>query len=342
MSPLIKRLVVGFVVLLAVVLGGGLGYYLIGDGKWPFKDCVYMTVITVTTVGYGEILDGMDKVQGARGFTTLLLVFGTGSIVYFASTITAFIIEGDLKNVLFASKLKKRMKRMNDHIVVCGAGSTGRNIIEEMLKIGTSVIAIDMNEVELKEIADKYPKADFTYLVGDATDDDVMSNVNLSHAKGLVAALSSDKDNLYLVVSARQGNPGLRIVARCAEVSHVEKLKRSGADAVVSPNFIGGMRMVSEMIRPAVVRFLDDMLRDKRAAFRIEEVRLGEKAGELGGTLRDMRIRERFGMTVLAVSASDTSAWTYNPDAGEKIGPGMTLVVLGSAEQVAKLRAEAT
>ncbi len=342
MSPLIKRLIVGFVVLLAVVLGGGLGYYVIGDGRWAFKDCVYMTVITVTTVGYGEILEGMDKVQGARGFTTLLLVFGTGSIVYFASTITAFIIEGDLKNVLFASKLKKRMKRMNDHIVVCGAGSTGRNIIEEMLKIGTSVIAIDMNEVELKEIADKYPKADFTYLVGDATDDDVMSNVNLANAKGLVAALSSDKDNLYLVVSARQGNPKLRIVARCAEVSHVEKLKRSGADAVVSPNFIGGMRMVSEMIRPAVVRFLDDMLRDKRAAFRIEEVKLGEKAGDLGGTLRDMRIRERFGMTVLAVSASDTSAWTYNPDAGVPINPGMTLVVLGSAEQVAKLRAEAT
>jgi voltage-gated potassium channel len=342
MSPLVKRLVVGFVVLLAVVLGGGLGYYLIGEGKWAFKDCVYMTVITVTTVGYGEVLDGMDKIEGARGFTTLLLVFGTGSIVYFASTITAFIIEGDLKNVLFASKLKKRMKRMKDHIVVCGAGTTGRNIIEEMLKIGTSVISVDLNEFELKEIADKYPKADFTYLVGDATDDDVMSNVNLAAAKGMVAALASDKDNLYLVVSARQGNPGLRIVARCAEVSHVEKLKRAGADAVVSPNFIGGMRMVSEMIRPAVVRFLDDMLRDKRAASRIEEVRLGEKAGELGGTLREAKIRERFGMTVLAVSASDTSAWTYNPDAGVAIAPGMTLVVLGSAEQVAKLRAEAT
>ncbi|MBL9013568.1 MAG: NAD-binding protein [Myxococcales bacterium] len=342
MSPLIKRLVVGFVVLLAVVLGGGLGYYLIGDGRWAFKDCVYMTVITVTTVGYGETLEGMDKTEFARGFTILLLVFGTGSIVYFASTITAFIIEGDLKNVLFASKLKKRMKRMNDHIVVCGAGHTGRNIIEEMLKIGRSVIAIDLNELELKEIADKYPKADFTYVVGDATDDDVISTVNLTNAKGMVAALASDKDNLYLVVSARQGNPNLRIVARCAEVANVGKLKRSGADAVVSPNFIGGMRMVSEMVRPAVVRFLDDMLRDKRAAYRIEEVRLGDKSSGLGATLEEAKIRERFGMSVLALSASDTSAWTYNPDATEKIGPGMTLVVLGSAEQVAKLRAEAS
>jgi len=341
MSPLVKRMLFGFVGLIIVVVGGGLGYWWIGDGKWAFSDCIYMTVITVTTVGYGEVLDHMDKVEYARGFTMLLLIFGTGSIVFFASTITAFIIEGDLRNVLFASRLKKRMKRMKDHVVVCGAGSTGRNVIEEMLKTGTPVVGVDMNEAELKDIADKHPKAEFSYLVGDATDDDIMAATNLGAAKGLVAALSSDKDNLYLVVSARQSNPGLRIVARCAELSHVEKIRKSGADAVVSPNYIGGMRLVSEMVRPAVVRFLDDMLREKRAAYRIEEIRLGDRASELGGTLRDARIRERFGMTVLAVSASDTSGWTYNPDANEKIGPGMTLVVLGSAEQVATLRTTA-
>lgn len=341
MSPLVRRMMVGFLALVVVVIGGGLGYWLIGDGRWELRDCIYMTVITVTTVGYGEVLDGMDTIQYARGFTMLLLVFGTASIVFFSSTITAFIIEGDLRNVLFASKLKKRMKRMKDHIVVCGAGSTGRNVIEELLKTGTAVIAVDMNEVELREIADKYPKSEYSFIVGDATDDDVMNTANLATAKGMVAALSSDKDNLYLVVSARQSNPSLRIVARCAELSHVEKIRKSGADAVISPNFIGGMRMVSEMVRPAVVRFLDDMLREKRAAYRIEEIRLGDKAAELGSTLREARIRERFGMTVLAVSASDTSGWTYNPDANEKIGPGMTLVVLGSAEQVATLRSTA-
>lgn len=341
MSSLVKRMLTGFAAILVVIIGGGIGYWWIGDGLWKFKDCVYMTVITVTTVGYGEILEGMDKVQYARGFTTVLLLFGTASIVFFSSTITAFIIEGDLRNALFASKIKKRMKRMKDHIVVCGAGSTGRNVIEEMLKTGTPVVGIDMNEIELKEIADKYPNAEFSFLVGDATDDDLLASANLPGARGLVAALSSDKDNLYLVVSARQTNPSLRIVARCAELQHVEKIRRSGADAVVSPNFIGGMRIVSEMVRPAVVRFLDDMLRDKRAAFRIEEVKLGEKVTALGTTLRDARIRERFGMTVLALSPTDTSAWTYNPDANEKIAPGMTLVVLGSAEQLANLRAQA-
>jgi voltage-gated potassium channel len=333
-----KRLLTGLFALVVVVFGGAAGYYFIGDGLWEFRDCVYMTVISVTTVGYGETLEGMAHVPYARPFTVLLLLFGTGSIVFFASMVTAFVVEGDLRNALFASRLKKRMKRMKDHIVVCGAGSTGRNVIEELLKIGTPVVAIDLNDNELREIADKYPKAEYSYLVGDATDDDLLAQVNLPGARGIVAALSSDKDNLYLTVSARQTVPSIRIVARCAELSHVERIKRAGADAVVSPNFIGGMRLVSEMMRPAVVRFLDEMLRDTRAAFRIEEILLGPGASEIGNTLRDARVRERFGMTVLAIRASDNTSWTYNPDSSEKIAPGMTLVVLGSPAQVAELR----
>jgi voltage-gated potassium channel len=333
-----KRLLTGLLGLAIVVLGGAVGYYLIGDGRWEFRDCVYMTVITVTTVGYGEMLQGMDQVPYARPFTVVLLLFGTGSIVFFASMVTAFIVEGDLRNALFASRLKKRMKRMKDHIVVCGAGSTGRHVIEELLKVGTSVVAIDINDNELREIAAKFPKAEYSFVVGDATDDDIIAQVNLPGARGIVAALSSDKDNLYVTVAARQSVPGIRIVARCAELSHVEKLKRAGADAVVSPNFIGGMRLVSEMMRPAVVRFLDDMLRDVRAAYRIEEIQLGPGTGTIGDTLRDARVRERFGMTVLAIRQSDNTSWTYNPDPSEKIAPGMTLVVLGSAAQVADLR----
>lgn len=324
--------------MLVVIIGGAVGYWLIGRGHWAFFDCLYMTVITVTTVGYGETLPDMDKIEYARGFTMILLLFGTGSIVFFASTITAVIVEGDLKNALFANKLKKRMKRMNEHVVVCGAGSTGRNVIEELLKTGVPVIAIDVNEVELKDIADKNPKAEYAFIVGDATDDDVMAQTNLPGARGLVAALSSDKDNLYLTVSARQTNPKARIVARCAELSHVDKIKKSGADAVVSPNYIGGLRLVSELMRPSVVRFLDEMLRDRRAAYRIDEVVLGSGAASLGTTLRDARVRERFGMTVLAVQKAGDTVWTYNPDASETIGPGVTLVVLGSAEQVAELR----
>lgn len=338
MSSLGKRLLTGFVSLLVVVIGGALGYYLIGDGRWAFGDCLYMTVISVTTVGYGETLPGMDEVAYARSFTMCLLLFGTGSIVFFASMITAFVVEGDLRNALFASRMKKRMKRMKDHIIVCGAGNTGRNVIEELLKINTPVIAIDIIDNELREIAAKYPKADFTYVLGDATDDDIMAQANLPGARGIVAALASDKDNLYLTVSARQAVPAIRIVARCAELSHVDKIKRAGADAVVSPNFIGGMRLVSEMMRPAVVRFLDEMLRDTRTPYRIEEIQLGERTTEIGATLRDARVRERFGMTVLAIRNIDNTSWIYNPDPSERLAPGMTLVVLGSTAQVIELR----
>jgi voltage-gated potassium channel len=342
LSPMFKRLLYGLLAILVVIIGGGIGYYLIGDGRWTLSDCLYMTVITITTVGYDEVLHGMNTVHYARMFTVILLVFGTGTIVFFASTITAFIIEGDLRNVLFASKLKKRIKRMKDHVVVCGAGSTGRNVIEELIKTGVSVIAIDTREEELKAIADAHPDASYSYIVGDATDDDVIAQVNINGARGVVAALSSDKDNLYLTVSARQTNPSARIIARCAELSHVEKIRRSGADAVVSPNYIGGLRMVSEMLRPSVVRFLDDMMRDARAAYRIEEVTLGDAVRTLGETLRDARVRERFGMTVLAMRDKDASVWTYNPDASEKLAPGMTLVVLGSPEQVSQLRSATT
>lgn len=338
MSPLIKRLVLGCLALVSVVVGGAAGYYVIGDGQWTLGDCLYMTVITVSTVGYGETLVGMDAVPYARPFTMLLLLFGTGSIVYFASTITAFIVEGDLKSVLFASRLKKRLKRMKDHVVVCGAGTTGRNVIEELLKTGVPVVAVDTSEAKLKDLAAAFPKAELAYLVGDATRDDLMNAMHLASARGLVAALSSDKDNLYLTFSARQSCPNLRIVARCTELSHADKIRKAGADAVVSPNYIGGMRLVSEVVRPSVVRFLDDMLRDTRAAYRIEDVELGAGAAALGATLRDVRVRERFGMNVLALRNDAGASWTYNPDGSARIGPGTTLVVLGSPDQVAALR----
>jgi voltage-gated potassium channel len=330
-----NRLLAGLIAVAVVILGGATGYWLVGDGRWPWFDCMYMTVITITTVGYGETLPDMDKVAHARTFTMMLLVFGTGVLVYFASTITAFVVEGELKSVLAAQRLRKRIKKMKDHFIVCGAGSTGRHIIKELLSTDRSVVAIDMNEAELKEIAEDYPKANFSYLVGDATDDEILEQCNLVGARGLAAALSEDKDNLYLVVATRQINPNCRIIARVAELSHIERLKRAGADSVVSPNFIGGMRIVSELVRPSVVKFLDEMLRDKTAAMRIEEVTI-EAGSELEGkSLREADVHKRFGMNVLAVKIGDR--WTYNPAAEHVIKTAQVLVVIGTADQVKQL-----
>jgi len=337
-TALRNRLLAGFIAMCVVIGGGITGYFIIGHGRWSPFECLYMTVITVTTVGYGETLPGMAQVPYARGFTVLLLVFGTGVLVYFASTITAFIVEGDLTNILKAKRLRKRIQRMHQHVIVCGAGTTGRHIIEELIAADVPVIAIDISESELREIADKHPKAAFSYIVGDATDDDCLAQAALGQARGVVAALSNDKDNLYITVATRSANPAARVIARASELPHVEKIRRAGADSVVSPNHIGGMRMVSEMLRPAVVRFLDEMLRDQRAMYRIDEVRIAADSPLDGTTLRDASIRDRFGMTVLAVRPSDDRPWIYNPEAGQTLKAGMILVVLGSTEQVAKLR----
>lgn len=333
-----NRLLAGFVALVVVVLGGTTGYWLIGDGRWAWGDCLYMTIITLTTVGYGETLTDMEHVPYARGFTIVQLIFGTGVLVYFASTITAFIVEGDLKNILKAQRLRKRIRRMKDHVIVCGVGSTGSHILRELIATRTPVVAIDLDELALREICDAHPGAEVSYVVGDATDDDILAQAGLVSARSLVAALSSDKDNLYLVVSARQSNPGARIVARCAELAHVEKLRKAGADSVVSPNFIGGMRMVAELVRPAVVRFLDEMLRDKTSAYRIEEVEVAGGGRLDGMRLGDARIREEFGMGVLAVRTGSGAPWIYNPEPAQTLRAGAILVVLGTVDQVQSLR----
>ena len=341
MTSLRNRLLVGFLAMLLVVIGGATGYWFLGDGAWSFSDCLYMTVITVTTVGFGEMLPDMDKVAHARSFTMLLLVFGTGVLVYFASTITAFVVEGELKHLLDDKRRRQRIKKMKDHFVVCGAGTTGRHVITELLLTDHAVVAIDTNEAELRDIADAFPGRSFSYIVGDATDDDVLNQANLATARGAACALSDDKDNLYLVVATRYLNAGCRIIARCAEMSHVEKLKRAGADSVVSPNFIGGMRMVSEMVRPAVVRFLDEMLRDKQASMRIEEVVVTASSSLVDQQLGAVDIHGRFGMNVLAVAAGDGAPWEYNPPDDRVLRVKTVLVVMGSTSQVRALRAAA-
>ncbi|HTM22507.1 MAG TPA: potassium channel family protein, partial [Kofleriaceae bacterium] len=245
MGDLKRRLLGASAALLVILAAGTFGYWWIGDGRWKLGDCFYMVIITLTTVGYGEVLPGMEEVQYARLFTTFLLVFGMGTFVYFASTLTALFIEGDLKEALRKKRMRKKIKELENHVVVCGAGSVGRRVIEELYAANIPQVSIDHDAERLQQIEEDHPGA-FLYLVGDCTDDELLADANLPAARGLVAAMASDKDNLYLVVTARQLNPRMRIVARASDVVVTEKLKRAGADTVVSPSFIGGMRMVSE------------------------------------------------------------------------------------------------
>ncbi len=338
MQELRRRLAAASVAILTVI-GVGTGvFYWLGQGEWSAFDCFYYTVITLTTVGYSELLPNIAEVPYARPFTIALIVTGVGTFLYFASTLTAMIIEGDLQRAFKDSRMHKNIDRLNNHIIVCGAGSTGRHVLKELVEYDIPAVLIDINLEAVDAYRETHPKG-FS-IVGDATDDHILEKANIASARGLVAALANDKDNLYLTLSARQFNPQMRIVARGSDLRVLEKLRKAGADTVVSPNYIGGLRMVSEMLRPQVVRFLDEMRRDKSKT-RIDEVIVSEKSAFDGRSLREIDIRKSTDVLVLAVRVPEQEGYTYNPGADFVVKSGMTLVVLGPIPQVKVLRDQA-
>ncbi len=338
MQELRGRLAAASMAILTVIGVGTVVFYWLGEGQWSAFDCFYYTVITLTTVGYAEVLPNVAEVRFARPFTIALIISGVGTFLYFASTLTAIIIEGDLQRAFKETRMHKNIDKLKNHIIVCGAGSTGRHVLKELHEYGISAVLIDIDQDAVDAYRELNPKG-FS-MVGDATDDHLLEQANIDSARGLVAALPSDKDNLFLTLSARQFNPEMRIVARGTDLRVLEKLKKAGADTVVSPNYIGGLRMVSEMIRPKVVRFLDEMRRDKSQT-RIDEVEISEESTFDGRSLRDMDFRKSTDVLILAVRVPNQEGYTYNPGADFVLKSGMTLVVLGPIPQVQVLRQQA-
>ncbi len=331
-----NRVIFAFVVAGAVLMVGALGYWYLGSfhrpGLWSLRDCVYMTAITVTTVGFGEIIE-VAEVPGGREWTMLLLLFGVCANLYVVSSITSFFVEGDFNQIRRYRRHQRMMKEIKDHYVVCGCGSTGSHVVSELLAIGERVVVIDLHEEALAHFEDKVVP-----VVGDATDDEVLERAGVRRAKGVIATLDDDKTNMFVVVSARQSAPKARIVAKAVLPSAVGKLKRAGADAVVSPNMIGGMRMASEMVRPHVVRFIDEMLRDRKVGLRIEEATVGERGKLVGATLRGADLRSRTGALILAVRLPSGDV-EHAPGPDFRFAAGQTLIAIGTVEQIQALRA---
>ncbi len=333
----LRARLIGALLGVATIVGlGSSGYYVLGDGRWSVIDCLYMTVITLATVGYGETLPGYHEVPYIREYTMVLIVGGIGAFVYFASNLTATIIEGDLRAALKKTRMRKQIAKMKDHVIICGAGATGRHIIEELVAARVPIVVIDSDSKAIDELVEELGEKDLRHVVGDATDDGVLEDAALASARGLVAALPNDKDNLYLVVTTRQVHPTMRIVARGSGLSVLDKLRRAGADAVVSPNLIGGLRMASEILRPKVVQFLDEMLRtDDRV--RINELQITDRSSLVGQRLVQADFRKE-DLLVLAIKLPSTAGWVYNPSADTVLESGMTLVLLGAMDRVEAAR----
>ncbi len=330
-----RRLMWSFVLLCAVLAFGTIGYRLLTDEVlWK---CLYMTAITITTVGYRDVLNVSNEPVGAT-FTIVLLFLGLGVLLYTVSAATAFVVEGDLTEALRRRKMEKRIEGMSGHYIVCGAGETGMRAVHELRSTGRSVVIIDMDPRRIARLGRDCP--DVPRLHADASEDDVLIAAGIERAHGLVSALAEDKDNLFVALTARRIAPKLRIVARAVEERTVPKLKTAGADAVVSPNQIGGLRMASELVRPGTVNFLDTMLRGAGPAVRFEDVTISAESDLAGKTLRDANITGEAEVLVVAVRAPGQERFRYGPPATTELVPGMTLVILGRSEEVLRIYAK--
>jgi voltage-gated potassium channel len=315
--------------LLVVFVVGTMGYTIIGGSDHSLLEAVYMTTITLTTVGYEEAIDLSGR-PGAQLFTVVLLLTGVGTFLYFFSSLTAFATEGAMEHLFWRRRMSLDINRLRDHFIVCGAGKTGEHVVRELIETRREFALVDRDEERVREMQKRYG-AEFPAVVGDATEDEILKAAGLAHAHGIIVCFSGDKDNILVTFTARNMSPTIRIVARCADSSIEPKLRKAGADAVVSPDRIGGLRLISEMVRPTAVSFLDVMLRDSEKRWRVEEVtvdRGSELDGVTVGALRGRTIRD---LVVLAVRATD-GEWVYNPDDDVPFRPGTGVVFLGSPD----------
>jgi voltage-gated potassium channel len=324
---------ISLLLLVVVVLIAAAVYMWFGGPEVTPLNAFYMAVITVSTVGYGEVVDTSAH-PALRLFNIFFILFGIGIMLYVFSAATAFIVEGELNHIFRRRKMLKQIQGMHDHLIVCGAGETGSYLVRELLKTGNVFVVIDHDEERLARISQL---GEVPVLKGDGADEEILMTARIQQARGLASVLPEDKDNLLATVTARQLNPSLRIVARCAEARMMDKLLRAGANAAVSPNMIGGMRLASELIRPTVVSFLDVMLRDQAVTMRVEEITVGEGSPWIGKTLRHMDLHGRFELLPLAVRKPDGEL-KYNPRDDTALAGGDVLVVLGDVANTWKAR----
>ena len=332
MSVFRSRLVIAILAFVALSAAGSIGYMAIEDQG--FDDALFMTVITVTAVGYEEV---WPLSPAGRGFSMVLLIGGITWMGLWFANLTSFFVELDLQGVLRRRRNVKEIARMKDHIIVCGCGRTGRQVAQELETMTNQYVLVDKDPARIEEVREFLPHAHV--IEGDATHDHVLLEAGLLEAKGLVTCLSKDTDNLFVCLSARDLAAKVKIVARAYEEETMDKLYRAGADHVVSPNVSSAIRMASVLLRPSAVSFLDIATRSSDLALRMEQLLIGERSDVAGKTLMEARIPQRTGLIVIAVrKQGQLRDFVFNPVADTRLDAGDEVIVLGKEDQISRLR----
>jgi voltage-gated potassium channel len=330
-----RRFAIALLAFALLSIAGGLGYRMI-EG-WSLADGLYMAVITITAVGYGEV---QPLTQAGRNFTVGLLIAGISWMGLWFALITSFFVELDLRQVMARRRLMKRLEQLSNHIIVGGAGRTGLQVLQELEDMSVPWVAIEADERRIQTLQERFPEG--LFVEGDATHDDVLLEAGADRAHGLVACLSADADNLFVCLSARDLKSDLTIIARAYEEETMDKLYRAGATHVVSPNVSGAVRMASMLVRPSVVSFLDITTRSSDLDLRIEQATIPDSSALADRTLAEAEIPARTGLIVMAVRSTNgrqQGHFTFNPSADTRLKAGDELIVLGTQDQIERLRA---
>ncbi len=316
------RIYVALGVLIAVLVFGSVGFKIIGGHAFGMADAFYMTLITVTTVGYSEYVP-LDT-TAARMFAGFIALIGFGNLTFLFTSLTVFFLESDLDLSLRRRRMEKAIKKLSGHYIVCGFGRVGRNVATELIATRRSFVAIDHIETQLDSQVEGFP--DLLFLHGDASDDDLLVAADINDAAGVFAVTGDDSLNLMITITAKQLNPRLRVVARCHEVRNIEKLRKAGADSVVSPDFTGGMRIASMMLRPHVVSFLDEMLRSEHRV-RVEEFALPQTF-----VARPLAALELAHPDYVLIAIRTGQDWIFNPPTDFTLQARQVLIVMASPQ----------
>lgn len=321
-----NRLRVVALILAVVVIIGTAGFWLIEH--IPLLDALYMTVITVSTVGYKEIV---PLSSGGKIFAIFLITIGVGTVFYAVGTFINVTIQEYLRHTFGRRRMEKKIEKVSGHYIIAGYGRVGKNVAEEFVKAGKDFVVVENDPEQIAELEEK----GVIFIEGDATNDDILAKAGIKRAEGLVAAIRSDAENVFIVLSGRRANPKLFIVARANTIEAIDKLKAAGADRVVSPAIIGGRRMAALLLRPVVSDYLDLVSHGERLEYRLEEIELREGSPLDDKTISEADVRGKTGAMILAVKSAEKL--NTNPPVDTLLKARDLLIVIGTDSQLKEL-----
>ena len=317
-------------VLAVILLSIGVTGYM-NIGNYSFVEALYMTVITISTVGFGEVHPSNDS---EKLFTIFLIFTSMGIFAYIVSVLTEYIANGKFIEELKIKRMQKKIHKLKNHTIVCGYGRNGRQAANKLKAHGKTCVIIESSTEMIKEIE----AAGFLYVQGNATDDSVLEEACIGNASNLIATLPSDSDNLFVILSSRQYNKNATLISRASNDTSEKKLKLAGADNVIMPDKLGGNHMASLVVSPDIIEFVDKLSLDGDCHTNLEEVLVNDLPEEfLNKTLRDLDLRRKTGCSVIGVKTAD-NLYRINPESDIILKKGLKLIILGRSEQITKLQ----